>query len=252
MIIKGASYQFTVYGNFQEINATPEVINKLMELFKEFKDVLIPMSIQINTENSNFKNLSSSNKEFMGLVFMNSMKTLVINFTGTRIDIRRIESKDNVENGLALFEKDVIFILSRVFKEFKKKATRLGIVQNFVTKEVSDEKIELIFSRIFVLPKKIMKDEKRDWNFRVTNRMPFKIKEQNEVVNSVLFFGRTLKLPPLFVDLTDNKFAFTIDFNTIPEKKDSRFDIDEIAEFYKNSTLFQKEQVDLFIKHIEL
>lgn len=251
-MIKGVNYLFTVYGDFQEISATPEVINKLMELFKEFKEVLIPMSIQLNTEISNSKIPSPSTKGFMSLIFMNSAKTLAIEFTGTRIDIRRIESNRALENDLAIFENEIIFILSKVFKEFKKKARRLALVQNFVSKEVSDEKIEKIFSKIFALPKSMMDNEKRDWNFRVVNRTPVKIKEQNEVANSILIFGRTTNRPPVFVDLAQNKFAFTTDFNTIPEKNDSRFDVEEISEFYKNSILFQKEQVDLFIKHIEL
>ena len=77
-----SKYQYSVFGDFQEIALDPKVITELIELFKDFKDILVP-----SAPTSSFKLIEGkSNPSFRKLVslnFTNQDKTLVIQFNGT-------------------------------------------------------------------------------------------------------------------------------------------------------------------------
>lgn len=255
MNIKTVSLQFSVFGDFQEISATPEIINMLTELFRGFREPLLPVSIQQTTELNNKSDGPSSKKDgFMSLIFFNSQKNFSIQFNSSRIDLEKIiqiENSSSEDNEIDLFKEDTMFVLKKVLTQYKKKCNRLAIVRKSITKEMSDEKINSIFNRIFQLPNELTSHEKRHWNFSVTNRFEFKFSTCNEKINSIITFARSMK-EPIDLDLDKNRFALILDVNTIPENKEHRFDIEDINFFFDDVFKFQNNQISTFSEHIKL
>ncbi|HXD92954.1 MAG TPA: hypothetical protein VNX01_07045 [Bacteroidia bacterium] len=251
MLVRGSTYQFTIFGAFQEIAATPTIINELMGLFKEFrggKDILVPVSVPNYDPKSDSKNMSLP---ILGLSFTNQSGSLHIQFNGSRIDIKEtsnsLMTKKTFESELIDFNADVTFILKQLLDKYDKKISRIALILNLITKEVSDDKIDSIFKKIFTLNDDMMNNPRLEWNFRVNNRLTGKF--QGEVLNSFLSFSRGNLNPH---STNRNTFLLQTEINTIPEKREERFNQEHIFEFYKTACQTQQEHISSFVKHIEL
>lgn len=241
---------FSVFGDFQELTATPVVISELMEQFKDFNEALTPSALATRI----LFDEQGDSKKTIPLVFSNQNKTLVISFTGERINftrnIRQETDTQTISEIVEAFEKDVNFLIEKILTKYDKKANRVALIQNLVTKELSDETLNHVFSRIFRLDDDIMDNEKREWLFRIVNRIPFELPNiKDNKINSILDVTRGY-YPSYDTQFSGHRLIIQIDTNTIPENKEDRFSKSDINELYKNFAMNQSLKINNFVKNI--
>ena len=247
MIDFGIKYQLSVFGHFEEILPEPKIISKLLDIFSSYP--LIP-----GTYN---EIVVGSNAISQKLKLSNQAGDLIVFFTKDRIDIEKSATKSNKNTDSNSEEyKEFIEqgkdILTKVLTAFDKKVSRIAIVDNFLLKELSDEKINRIFSNIFSLKNNIGSKPKVEWSFRVANRDLFKFGNSEEDINIILSLnliqGKIVHNNVL--KDTHNRFLLNIDINTLPEKTEDRFDSEAVLNFYKEILMYKENWINDFITQL--
>lgn len=234
MIDIAVKYQASIFGNLADISPSPEVISKLLTLFRDKN--LLPSTFQ---EISQFTlgpqlrlQLSSPNNEW------------VVNFLTHRIDIEKnpIEPKGENPGSIEEFTKEVSELFARILEEYRKKANRIALVTGGLLREMNDDKLTDIYYKLFKPIDFYQENLPFEWNSRCVGRVPFQIVSSIEQVNVVTTINRLrVNLVQLNTLVNLDRIEVSFDINTIHENQETRFDINSLNSFYLEATKLRSQ-----------
>jgi hypothetical protein len=234
-------YVATVFVQGNDI--IPNVKN-ITFLVKEFEDKgLIP---------NNFRNEKSNNSR-NNLQLSNSNNELIVRFLENRIDIVRAkqpETNDSIGE-FDSFCDEAIEIWQRINKEYHKKGSRLGVTSHSLWNNLSEEKLQNIYSKIFTpLPIKEL-EAPINWENHIVSRVTKQILNKDETINLGLGIDRlqgNYKEKDSLIDFDGIKIA--IDINTISENDNFRFEDTEITAFLSSAKIWNNDLTQKIKTHL--
>lgn len=222
MIDINLNYQIALFGNFQEISPSHEIIMYFLNEFTEKK--LVPSTFQEISNNIVSERLTLSNEN----------RSWLIDFSSNRIDINKICSNINVTNigKVQDFVDDSIEIVKTIEKKFNKKYNRLSLNTRYLLKEIDQENLDRIYSKLnnpinYYIDKNIS-----DLENKVVTIQPILIDNNLEDCNIISRVKRTIGN-----HLIDNKQSqidrveINFDLNTHQNNKEFRFDNNSVKSF---------------------
>lgn len=226
-------YQASVFGNFLDILPTPDMISKMLELFRDKN--LLP---------STFQEISP---QFMGpqprLRLSSQNNEWNINFATNRMDIEK-NPTNPIENNFGSVEDFVAEanqLFDRTLNEFSRKAKRISCVTSGLLKPMGPEKMEILFNKLFSPIEFYRNTPPFEWNSRFASRVVFDITGAPEQVNAITSINRVhghIFEPDTMVGFDRIEIGF--DINTNQENQETRFDTSSLAHFYKEATLLRR------------
>lgn len=223
------SYQLSVFGNFKTISPEPKTINKMMNLLKDYD--MVPSVYQegeINFSPANPDKLQSTTVDRLSMI--SATNDIKISFGVERIDVTH-EAK-SIDNPLSKIE------LPRLLEILNKAVNNLSFYRiainttTFFDKPNSDAIIKHSKSKIKYY------DNFDEFFLRVNKRDEFIINDVEEETNLIL----TSQKAPEIIALNDKPFTLDngwmihFDINTIPEKTEDRFGIEEVSTFISQAS----------------
>lgn len=219
-------YQASLFGNLADISPTPEVISKLLMLFKDKN--LLPSTFQeisVHTPRPQTRlRLSSQNNEW------------TLNFATHRLDIEKNATDPKGQNlgGKAEeFAEQAHEFFTRILTEFKKKGNRISLITSGLLKEMPEEKLADIYDRLFNPIPFYGDNPPFEWNTRSVARKTLEINCIQESINVVTDINRVrgqLMQPSIILEFDRIEIGF--DINTIQENQETRFSVDAIESFF--------------------
>jgi hypothetical protein len=221
-------YQVSIFGNFADIQPTTDVISKMITLFRDKN--LLPGTFQ---EISQFAigpqlrlRLSSPNNEWS------------INFATQRIDIEKNPIDPKGENlGIPEnFTKESCELFDRVLAEYKKRANRVSLITSGMFKEMTKERLEDIYVKLFNPINFYNKNKPFEWNYRSVAKFPCKVGTITELFNVITSLNRVqghMVQPNFTINFDRIEVAF--DINTTQDNPETRFDMNFIKNFFSEA-----------------
>ena len=229
MIDMKMKYQATIFGNFNDIEPTPDNIKTLVDLFRD--KALIPGVINefratvqtpIPTRRARIR-CASANGEW------------AIEFLSNRIQIVKQATETHGANlgDLDAFCSDASYLFEQITSEFKKKANRIALVTDFLLKAMTKKTLSEIYLKLFNAPEFYVENPPFEWNWRTASRIPIKLEELDETLNIIVTINRSdgeFQAKGEIMPFDGIQLGF--DINTVPDNKEHRFDSRKIASFY--------------------
>jgi len=221
-------YQASVFGNLADISPSPELISKLLMLFKDKN--LLPSTFQeisAHTPRPQTRlRLSSQNNEWN------------LNFATRRLDIEKNATDpkgQNVGTGEE-FAEQVHEFFNRILTEFRKKGNRISLITSGLLKEMPEEKLADIYGRLFNPIPFYGDNPPFEWNTRSVARKTLEINRIQESINVITDINRVRgQLMQPNNSLEFDRIAIGFDINTIQENQETRFSVDEIESFFSGA-----------------
>ena len=229
MIDMKMKYEATIFGNFSDIEPTPDNTKMLIDLFKA--KALIPGVIYefrptaqaaMPARRARIR-CASANGEW------------VIEFLSNRIRIekRAIEAHGANLDDLNAFCLDASYLFKQITSEFKKKANRIAFVTYFILEKMTEETLSRTYSNLFKAPNFYNENPPFEWDWRTASRNPIKLEELDENLNIIVTINRSYGEFQAKGEITPfDGIQLSLDINTVPDNQELRFDADNIASFY--------------------
>lgn len=143
-------------------------------------------------------------------------------------------------------------IFTKIFSKHLQKANRLGLSSNVLLEEMSEEKLNGIYNKIFNPIQLYTENKPLEWNSRVNSRIPKIVNTFSEQINFISEINRESGLLNIDQNLVPiDRIAINLDINTIPNNTENRFGEVEITNFYKNIPTWHNELLDNIIEKIK-
>ena len=229
MIDMKMKYEATIFGNFGDIEPTPENTRTLIDLFRAKS--LIPGVIYefrataqaaIPARHPRIR-CASANGEW------------AIEFLSNRIRIEKhaIEAHGANLGDLNEFCSDAIDLFKQITSEFKKKANRIALVTYFILEKMTAETLSQTYSRLFKTPEFYNENPPFEWDWRTASRNPIALEELDEDLNIIATINRSYGEFQAKGEVTPfDGIQFSLDINTVPNNQELRFNAHNIASFY--------------------
>ena len=221
-------YQASLFVNLADISPTPELISKLLMLFKDKN--LLPNTFQeisVHTLRPQTRlRLSSQNNEWN------------LNFATHRLDIEKNATDPKGQNlGTAEeFAEQAHELFNRILTEFRKKGDRISLITSGLLKEMPEEKLADIYDRLFNPIPFYGDNPPFEWNTRSVARKTLEINSIQESINVITDINRVrgqLIQPNNILEFDRIEIGF--DINTIQENQETRFSVDAIESFFSGA-----------------
>lgn len=227
-------YQIGLFGNFDSIQQTPDIVKNLMDVMQKFDSY----NLLLNTMTEiTFDPQIGTPVQVNRISFNDQNSGLQIMFGSKRLDFIKEMRDENGNNmgELGDFTKQIekiILALSNSFDEIKK-FNRLALIsESFINKLTEAEKDKMykkLLNEIFFQNQSI-----KEWNVRIADKQGgVKLQEQ---INTILSIDRIQG--QLIVNNQQkniDEIKLLLDINTIAEDTSLRFDIDSINKFLEDS-----------------
>ena len=235
-------HQVVVFGNYDEITPNMENIKYFIEVFADKN--LIPSQYKEISFNVTGNTVKNSDSARLSLTSINGMWNIRFNvnridFVLTNSNIGRVEMP-NTETFLS----EVEDILTKVSQRFPKNYKRVGLVSQFLFKDISSKQSSQKANKAinFFDDKPIF-----EWSNKTTTRMTVQIPEA-EIVN----ISNELRWLKTNIKIEDRNALFdglllNIDINTLNENENYRFnntnlkgllkEMSQISELIKNENI---------------
>ena len=222
-------YQAIIFGNFNDIEPTPDNTRMLIDLFKD--KALIPGVIYefrttapaaIPARRARIR-CASANGEW------------AIEFLSNRIRIekRAIETHGANLGDLNAFCSDASYLFRQITSAFKKKANRIALVTYFVLEKMTEETLSQTYLRLFKTPEFYKENPPFEWDWRTASRNSIKLEELDENLNVIVMVNRSYGEFQAKGEVTPfDGIQLNLDINTVPDNQELRFDDHNIASFY--------------------
>lgn len=186
------------------------------------------------------------------LELSNSEEGLTISFLRNKIVFFKVFNSNTQTVSITDFCTYVIEIWSRINKKYSKSANRLGITSKVFFKELPEEDLQSIYSKIFMPFGEFNFDEPKAWTKESVSQFTRQIGDTSEELNIITELKRVQG------SFNDNKDAVSFDkielgihINTIEENTDFRFGTEHINIVFDNMLELHTELTNLIIKHIK-
>lgn len=222
-------YQASIFGNFADILPAPEVISKLLGLFRDKN--LLPGTFQEITQ------------QYMGpqlrLRLSSQDKEWNVNFATHRMDVEKnptdLKGKNlgNVEE----FAIEANQFFNRILTEFSRKANRVSLATSGLLKQMAPEKMDSIYSRLFTPIEFYRKIPPFEWNSRFASRVVLNIAGSSEQMNTITSISRVNgHLVEANTIVSFDRLEVGFDINSAQENQETRFDTFSLVQFYEGAT----------------
>lgn len=224
MILVNSSFQASFFGKFQSIDASPNGIFKLLELFKD--DGFLPSSIHELTPNSTTPLLRPR--------LTTETEDWSINILSSRIDLVRtltpkIESIGEVDN----FVRDVLKFMNHFKKISPDPFNRIALNSFLTVHDIDPQIITRLYTKVFTPLNYFSENPPFEWNNRSVSRTPLSGSNESEFANVILDINRA---PGQLITngmLTDiDAITVHFDLNTDGNNTDLRLHDVNINDFY--------------------
>ena len=230
--------QFSVFGNFKEIEATHENIMRLMMELKDFK--LLPSTFVNQNINIDTKEVESENR--ISFVSMDQSFKLVIN--SERVDFTYNSNKIEKSNDTVFInEKFTYFyeVYLALFKTLEIKGNRLAVNINLLGDRIINNSVAEYFNNN-IKAFKFYKDKNiSDWNYSTTAKSFITINNLNEELNIITNLNTISN-----IDNLEKRLLCHFDINTVKENTNERFINENINDFLENLKIILKELIANF------
>jgi len=214
--------QLTLFGNYEQIAPTTEILTFLMKEFNSTQ--MIPSVFQEPTAIGNT----------VPRVQLRSIDgTWVVNFGLARIDVRREFGMGNFDDGqFYQFLLTSNIFLNSVSEKFSIKHQRVGIVVNYLLPELGDLETDAIYKK-FSNPIDFYKEDvKTEWNFRVGKLSNVDLNGEDYRANVITEVAKIVGK----VNLTNrveilNRILIGFDINTHQDSTEFKLGEEEIIRF---------------------
>ncbi len=236
-------YQASIF--LTSIETTPANISSLMQAFLDRG--LMPTTYQEITSSSPISqlrfNLNSLNNEW------------IIAFREGRIDIEKnqIDLRGSNLGEIQNFCGDVIQMYSKILTLFPRKAHRLALSGNCILREMSNVELDQIYLKIFNPTQTYLTNLPIEWNSRAVARVKQNVNEKEEILNYIAEVNRVLgQMNNNQSIIPIDRIAINLDINTIPDNREGRFAIEDIANFYGNVSQWYVDLCNELLEKIRL
>ncbi len=221
-------YQASVFGNLADISPSPELISKLLMMFKDKN--LLPSTFQeisVHTPQPQTRlRLSSQNNEW------------TLNFATHRLNIEKNATDPKGQNlgTTEEFAEQAHELFNRILTEFKKKGNRISLITSGLLKEMPQEKLADIYDKLFKPIPFYGDNPPFEWNTRSVARMTLEINGIQESINVITDINRVrgqLMQPDNILEF--DRIGIGFDINTIQENQETRFSVDAFESFFSGA-----------------
>ncbi len=228
MIDVHMQYQASLFADAKDITPVPDTMTQLITAFSD--KALIPNTFQEIGSGSPVPQsrlgLSSPNGEWRIL------------FATGKIDLTKNPTDPRGTNlgELPAFCADAVEFFGRILTIFPKRSRRIALVTSFLLKEMTDEHLSAVYSKLFSPPSFFVTNPPFEWNWRTASTVPSGFMEPPQDLNVLLSVNR--QRGDFNTDLGRQPFerlSLTIDINTSPGNADYRFLLPEIEAFYQTN-----------------
>ena len=231
MIDTKMEYQASIFGSIGDIEPTPDNTKTLIDLFSDKE--LIP-SIWYELERA--ERVTLSPRARMGFASANQEWTIGFRTDRVQIVKRAIEPHGANLGVLDKFCSDVSVLFDKITSEFKKRASRIALVTDFLLEEMTDEVLFETYLKLFKMPKFYGENRPSEWDWSTASREPIDLKGLSETLNIIVRISRSSGEFQLKGEATPfDRVRLTFDINTVPDNKEHRFDALNIASFYNQA-----------------
>lgn len=226
-------YQIGLFGDFDNIQQTPDTVKKLLEIMQKFDsykllmNTITEITFDVNVGTPVQVNRMSFNDQQNGLQIMFGSKRLDF------IKELRDEKGDNIGslNDFTQQIEKIILELSNAFDEIKK-FNRLALISEYFINEIEGSKKDLIYKKL--LNETFFSNQSiKEWNVRIVDKQNGE--KLHEQINSILSIDRIqgqLIINNHKKNIDDIKVL--LDINTIAENTNLRFDVNSIHDFLED------------------
>lgn len=221
----GQKYQASIFGNFADILPSPDVISKMLGLFRD-KNLLPGTFHEISTHSVGPQlrlRLSSQNNEWN------------VNFATHRMDVEKNPTELQGQNlgNIDEFSAEANVFFSRILTEFNRKANRITLISSGLLRQMTPEKMEDLYNRLFKPIDFYKTIPPFEWNSRYASSVLFTISGTSEPVNAITSINRVRgRLVDSGTVISFDRIQIGFDINTIQENKETRFDNVSLEQFF--------------------
>ncbi len=229
MIDMKMKYQATIFGNFNDIEPTPDNTKTLIDLFQD--RALLPSVIH------EFKATTQTPMPTRRarIRCANASGEWAIEFLSNIIKIEKHATETHGSNlgDLNAFCSDASYLFKQITSEFKKRANRIALVTYFVLEEMTEEVLSRTYLKLFKTPEFYIQNPPFEWDWRTASRNPIKLDGLDETLNVIVTMNRSYGEFQAKGEVTPfDGIQLSFDINTVPDNQELRFSADNIASFY--------------------
>lgn len=232
-------YQATIFVNAEDIIPSPDIINSLMETFRD--KALIPNTFQ--------QIGPSASAPTVRLRLSTSDNEWVISFATHRIDIDRNPTNPKGSNlgEISDFCLNATELFERILKKYTKRANRLGLNNNSLLQEMTPSQLDNVHSKLFISPQFYKDNPSFEWNWRSVAQYPIEISSLMDKLNVVTVIKRVRGEITAGSGVSEfDRIQFSLDINTTDLNNDYRFELAHIKDYFpKASELHNKLSTDI-------
>ncbi len=226
-----------------DITPSPDTVSKLLNLFKE--EGLLP-----NT----FQEIGAQGLTPTPRLWLNTPNNeWAIHFASNRIDIEQNPVDENGSNigSSSDFKNTAHEYFTRILSEFNKKFNRISLVTSGLTKQFSEDKLNEICQKLFVLIPKYIDNPPFEWNSRLVSRQNITIDDLKEVLNIITNINRIRgQIINNNKILEFDRIELSIEINTIAENPELRFTNNSLQGFFDKAISIQDGLLTEIEEHI--
>jgi len=177
-----------------------------------------------------------------------------IRFGIDRIDIFKNATDEKGKNigTIEQFCADVSDIFAKISSKYPQKANRLALSGNILLEEMTTEKLNGVYEKLFNSIKLYSENKPVEWNLRINSRVQRQINSISEQMNFISEINRVSGLLNIDQKLVPiDRIAVNLDINTIPNNIESRFGEIEFVDFYKNIPVWHNELLNEIFEKIK-
>lgn len=246
-------FKTSVFGDFDNIKPTPEVIVALVSEFADFE--VIPSTF---TETNSGIPVSSVTNILPPVVTKNRLR---LSSENEGMDIFIFSNRIDIGFGpkvFAGFSEDQIrglmttaeTVFERLFIKYIKSASRLALNTATLLIDLQDEQ-RIAFLRKFITDKSYFSDP-LEWSTHLMKREPIKLNENPDTLNVIVNIATTIGQEGKDDKLRDfNGFSIDFDINTAVENTAPRFTLPEIKDFLNQTVDLKKKLISDLTSGIE-
>ena len=227
-------YQISFFASEFPIKATTDNISKLLDRLK-IKD-LIPSTIEAISISP------EGQKSFLQLRFIKPDSGWEIEFEESRI---LISLKRHPNSGICEvneFINEAKDILSRIYSVFPIKGNRLSFYTRGFLEEMSQDKLQLIYSKFIAITDFFKLNPPNEWRLRNISKIFFNISEISEQINVVVDINRVKGVfKEKGISKPFDRIEIGFDINTFQNNLEGRFSVDSFDEYFSRAVGQAKE-----------
>lgn len=230
------NYQLNIFGNFENLSPTSDLITYLLTNLKDFN--FLPTLINEFTING--QTINKLALKTLDNCFTVEFKTNVITISFNKVN-------DNNENiNVSDFISKYVRIFYVVNEYISLKANRLSLVTKYLYEFEDEHKIIEYYNLLFKVNQFLANNAIVEWNYRVVTNDFIELNESEKLnlitsINKVELYKLEDFINNNLNQGLKNALEFNFDINTHHSKLNERFHINEILNFYEKSQTFESQ-----------